>query len=299
MWPAFPAPSTTTRSDCRSAAPPLPGFAGYRRASLPDAPQAPAPRRLSRAPRTTIRTFNTQYAGGFLGARSWTKSASRGLRRGRTGSAPSPAPTGRVCLTTLARASPALQTARSRPPRFAPGLSTTHGSFATGDPGVSPNRTRTGRPPRTCRSLCHAGLLPPWHRAVSAHPSISVVMPTSSRALQTLALLAFASPCRAIRCLAERASRAPGPTTDLRLVRSRRRDRRRACPLGRLHCRRCEDSRPIAVFGLRVSPGPATGSGKLGPRSRGSWRAWPSRLRRLAARPHHRPWRSRERRRRR
>jgi hypothetical protein len=35
MWPAFPAPSTTTRSDCRSAAPPLPGFAGYRRASLP------------------------------------------------------------------------------------------------------------------------------------------------------------------------------------------------------------------------------------------------------------------------
>jgi hypothetical protein len=33
------------------------------------------------------------------------------------------------------------------PPRFIPGLSTTHGGLATGDPGVSPDRTRTGRPP--------------------------------------------------------------------------------------------------------------------------------------------------------
>jgi hypothetical protein len=68
-------------------------------------------------------------------------------------------PTGRVCLTTLARASLALQTARSHRPRFAPGLSTTHGGLATGDPGVSPDRTRTGGPPRTCRSLCHVELL--------------------------------------------------------------------------------------------------------------------------------------------
>jgi hypothetical protein len=57
-------------------------------ASLPAAPQATGPRRLSRVPRTTVRTFNAQYAGGFLSARSWTKSAFRGLRRGRTGSAP-------------------------------------------------------------------------------------------------------------------------------------------------------------------------------------------------------------------
>ena len=49
---------------------PLPGFAGYRRASLPAAPQAAGPRRLSRVPRTTIRTFNAQYAGEFLSARS-------------------------------------------------------------------------------------------------------------------------------------------------------------------------------------------------------------------------------------
>ena len=32
------------------------------------------------------------------------------------------------------------------PPRFAPDLSTTHGDIATGDPGVSPDRTHTGRP---------------------------------------------------------------------------------------------------------------------------------------------------------
>ena len=33
------------------------------------------------------------------------------------------------------------------PPRFAPGLSTTHGDIATRDPGISPDRTHTGRPP--------------------------------------------------------------------------------------------------------------------------------------------------------
>ena len=68
---------------------PLPGFAGYRRGIASLAPQATGPRRLSRVPRTTIRTFNAQYAGGFLSARSWNKSAFHGLRRARTGSAPS------------------------------------------------------------------------------------------------------------------------------------------------------------------------------------------------------------------
>src|SRR5215216_6757178 len=53
----------------------------------------------------------------------------------------------RIRLTTLAQASLTLQTARSLPPRFAPGLSTTHGGLATGDPGISPDRTHTGRPP--------------------------------------------------------------------------------------------------------------------------------------------------------
>jgi len=48
---------------------PLPGFAGYRRGIASLAPQATGPRRLSRVPKTTIRTFNAQYAGGFFGAR--------------------------------------------------------------------------------------------------------------------------------------------------------------------------------------------------------------------------------------
>ena len=126
--------------------PPLPGIAGYRQASLPATPQATGPRRLSPVPKTTIRTFNAQYAGGFLGARSRISGAFHGLRRPYTGSAP-PLPAQRrlpddarsgfthVADRTVAR------------PRFAPGLSTTHEGSATKDPGVSPDRTLTGRPP--------------------------------------------------------------------------------------------------------------------------------------------------------
>ena len=47
-------------------------------------------------------------------------------------------------LTTLTQVSLTLQTGQSHPLRFAPGLSTTHGSIATRDPDVSPDRTRTG-----------------------------------------------------------------------------------------------------------------------------------------------------------
>jgi hypothetical protein len=68
---------------------PFPGAPVIGRASLPAIPQATGPRRLSRVPKTTIRTFNAHYAGGFLNARSWNKSAFHGLRRLRTGSAPS------------------------------------------------------------------------------------------------------------------------------------------------------------------------------------------------------------------
>ena len=39
------------------------------------------------------------------------------------------------------------------PPRFAPHLSMTHGDLATGDLGVSPDRTRTSRLPSACRSV--------------------------------------------------------------------------------------------------------------------------------------------------
>ena len=120
LWPAFPTseyydPLRLPLDHPRH----FPGSPVIGRASLPASPQPAGPRRLSRVPRTTIRTFNAQYAGGFIGAR----------------------------LTTLTRASLTLQTARSLTPRFAPGLSATHGGFTTGDPGISPDRTRTGRPP--------------------------------------------------------------------------------------------------------------------------------------------------------
>jgi hypothetical protein len=76
---------------------PLPGIAGYRRASLPAAPQAAGPRRLSPVPGSTIRTFNAPYAGGFLGARSRTKGAFHGLRHPMTSSAASwPTPKGGI-----------------------------------------------------------------------------------------------------------------------------------------------------------------------------------------------------------
>ena len=82
---------TTTRSDCRSTARHFPGSAVIGRASLPATPQATGPRRLSPVPRPTIHTFHAQYAGGFLDARSPTKSVFHGLRPSHTGSAPSPA----------------------------------------------------------------------------------------------------------------------------------------------------------------------------------------------------------------
>ena len=90
MWPAFPTPDYYDPLRLPLDRPPhFPGSPVIGGASLPATPQATGPRRLSRVPTTTIRTFNAQYAGGFLSARSWFESAFRGLRRERTGSAPS------------------------------------------------------------------------------------------------------------------------------------------------------------------------------------------------------------------
>ena len=50
-------------------------------------------------------------------------------------------------MTTLAQASLTLQTGAVAPAPLRTGLSTTHGGIATGDPGISPDRTHTGRPP--------------------------------------------------------------------------------------------------------------------------------------------------------
>ena len=89
MWPAFPTSDYYDPLRLPLGRPHhFPGSPVIGGASLPATPQATGPRRLSRVPKATVRTFNAQYAGGFLSARSWTKDAFRGLRRGRTGSAP-------------------------------------------------------------------------------------------------------------------------------------------------------------------------------------------------------------------
>ena len=69
-----------------------------------------------------------------------------------TGSAPSCPTRRREVLTTLQTSLHAADRPVA-PPRFDPGLSTGPGSFATGDPGVSPDRTHTGWLTRACRSV--------------------------------------------------------------------------------------------------------------------------------------------------
>ena len=90
MWPAFPTPEYYD-----PLRPPLdhpshfPGSPVIGRASLPATPQATGPRRLSRVPRTTIRTFSAPIRRRVPQRPLLDKDAFRGLRPARTGSAPS------------------------------------------------------------------------------------------------------------------------------------------------------------------------------------------------------------------
>ena len=152
-WPAFPTSEYYDPLRLPLDRPShFPGSPVIGRPSLPSPRRRPGSRRLSRVPTMTVRTFNAQYAGGFLSARFWNKDAFHGLRRVANGSAPSWPTSRQDCFTTLTQASLTLQTARSHPPRFAPDPSITHGGIATRDPDVSPDRTHTGRPSRTYRS---------------------------------------------------------------------------------------------------------------------------------------------------
>ena len=91
MWPALPTPDYYDPLRLPLDYPmPLPAATGYRPGI---ASRHPADRRgRDGSPgfpgRPSARSTPT-YAGGFLSARSWNKSAFRGLRRGLTGSAPS------------------------------------------------------------------------------------------------------------------------------------------------------------------------------------------------------------------
>ena len=172
MWPAFPTSEYYDPLRLPLGRPlHFPGSPVIGGTSLPATPQATGPRRLSRVPRTTIRTFNAQYAGGFLSARSWNQSAFRGLRRYVSGSAPSPPAHRRVYLTTLAQASLTLQTARSLCPAPHPASrprtgASLPGTQASPRTGLAP----AGRPELVAPTSCGPPF-PHGARAVPAHSS--------------------------------------------------------------------------------------------------------------------------------
>ena len=153
---------------------PFPGspvMGGHR---FPPHPQAAGPRRLSPVPETTVRTFNAHIRRRVL------RRPLLDQRRlpwpspwwDRLGTLSSPLEAG--CLTTLAQASLSLQTARSLRPASHPASRHTHGGIATGDPDVSPDRTLTGRPSRTCRSgYVMTNSFHSCARAVWAHPTVA------------------------------------------------------------------------------------------------------------------------------
>src|ERR1039458_3299615 len=72
MWPAFPASEYYDPLRLPLDRPShFPGSPVIGQTSLPSPRRRSGPRRLSRVPTTIIRTFNAQYAGGFLSAGSW------------------------------------------------------------------------------------------------------------------------------------------------------------------------------------------------------------------------------------
>ena len=102
----------------------------------------------------------------FLGIRSEISDAVHGLRPLGKDSAPPRLCRARTGVTTLQASLDVADWSVARP-RFAPGLSTTYGGFATGDLGVSPDRTHTGWLHSACRLVtssrppcCHGAQSP-------------------------------------------------------------------------------------------------------------------------------------------
>jgi hypothetical protein len=167
MWPAFPTSEYYDPLRLPLDRPShFPGSPVIGRASLPTARRRSGSRRLSWVPTTTVRTFNAQYAGGFLSAHSWTKNAFRGLRRERTGSAPSLSRLSAGRLTTLTQASLTLQTARSLRPASHPA-----------------SRLRTGASLPGTQASPRTGLTPAGHRELIAPTSCGPPSPHGAGAV--------------------------------------------------------------------------------------------------------------------
>ena len=167
MWPAFPTSEYYDPLRLPLDHPShFPGSPVIGEASFPSPRRRSGPRRLSRVPTTTIRTFNAQYAGGSISARSWNKNAFHGLRRRPNGSAPSWPPEDGFCLTTLAQASLTLQTARSLRPASHP-----------------TSRSRTGAPLPGTQASPRTGLTPAGHRELVAPTSYGPPFPHDAGAV--------------------------------------------------------------------------------------------------------------------
>ena len=124
----------------------LPGVTGYRQASLPATRRGGAEEdlpisegnHLTRSTPTTPESSSVPASGSLAPSMAFAVPIAARLPLGP--------PLDGLCMTTLVRLRNfALATDRSVvPPRFAPGLSTTHGGVPTGDPDVSPDQTYPG-----------------------------------------------------------------------------------------------------------------------------------------------------------
>ena len=165
--PSTPSFATTTPSDFLSAAVPLPGVSGYRQASLPT-----TRRRRGRGgsphfrEQPSDRSEPTAPEGSSVPA-SGSLAPSVAFAVPIAARLPLGPPLDGVCMTTLVRPRN-LARATDRPvvpPRFAPGLSTTHGGVPTGDPDVSPDQTYPGWLSQFARSRHVIRILLQTHRA--------------------------------------------------------------------------------------------------------------------------------------
>ena len=102
-----------------------------------------------------------------MDTRSKVPGVVHGLRPMGKGSTPPAPPWRRTGVTTL-QASRDVTDWSFAPPRFEPGLSTTHGGFTTGDLGASPDRTRTGWLSSADHLVTSSRLEPPCCHGVQA-----------------------------------------------------------------------------------------------------------------------------------